>query len=147
MIELLKEKIKESRKLNNKDSLSILTTLLGEIQLESSRRNKDLDQKSCEAIVRKFIKNNNETLKYINCHDDSIDCIGFNYENTILESFLPKTLSKKEIGETLTKNCLESIIQAKNKGQAMGIAMKTLKSLNLPVEGKDVEEVVNEMVN
>jgi hypothetical protein len=36
---------------------------------------------------------------------------------------------------------------AKNKGQAMGIAMKTLKSLNLSVNGKDVEEAVLEMVN
>jgi uncharacterized protein YqeY len=147
MIEILKEKIKESRKENNKQSLSILTTLLGEIQLESSRKNKELNNKDCESIVKKFIKSNNETLEYISPNEDSTDFLSLKYENIILESLLPKTLSQKEISETLIKHCLDAIIGAKNKGQAMGIAMKTLKSLNLSVNGKDVEEAVLEMVN
>ena len=145
MIEILKENIKESRKNKNEYSLKILTTLLGDIQLESSRKNRDLTNQECESIVKKFIKNNNETMKHLDFSEPKF--IDLANEIILLEDLLPKTLSKKEIGEVLTSKCLDAIITSKNHSQAIGVAMQTLKSLNLSVNGKDVNEVVSEMVN
>lgn len=145
MIEVLKENIKESRKNKNEYSLKILTTLLGDIQLESSRKNRDLTNKECESIVKKFIKNNNETMKYLDFSEPKF--IDLANEIILLEDLLPKTLSKKEIGEVLTSKCLDAIIACDNLGQAIGIAMKTLKEFDANIDGKDVSEVVSEMVN
>jgi uncharacterized protein YqeY len=145
MIELLKINIKECRKNKNEDALKVFTTLLGDIQLESSRKNRDLTHKECEDIVKKFIKNNHETMKYLDTTGNKYMSLA--YELSLLQDLLPQTLSLKEINEVLTKHCLDAIIGAKSKGQAMGIAMKTLKSLNFNVDGKDVDEIISEMVN
>lgn len=151
MIEFLKEKIKEARRYKNGVTLNLLTTLLGDFQLESSRKNRELKEIEYHNIIKIFIKNLKESLKHVDSiqsiHSKESLPIVINEEISILEQLLPKTLSKKEIGEVLTSKCLDAIIGAKSKGQAMGIAMKTFKSLNLSVDGKDVEEAVNEMVN
>ena len=144
MIEQMKKEIVSATKSGDTIKKNILKLVVSEVQSEESRRNKSLKDQEIENIVKKFIKNIEETMSYIKKQDPPLDLMK---EIAELSLWLPIKTSKKEIGEVLTKNCLESIIQAKNKGQAMGIAMKTLKSLNLPVEGKDVEEVVNEMVN
>lgn len=145
MIELLKENIKECRKNKNGDALKVFTTLLGEIQLESSRKNRDLTSQERENIVKKFIKSIYESMEHLDSSGSQY--LDLSYELSLLKDLLPQTLSQEAIEKYLTEHCLGAIVGAKNKGQAMGIAMKALKSLNLPVEGRDVEEVVNGMVN
>ena len=156
MIELLKAKIIESRKTNltclnvygaGKIATDLYKTLLGEIELEASRKNRDLKNEEYYSIVKKFVKNGKEFIEQIK--GTGLPMLGakITEEIILLEKLLPETASKKEIAEILTNDCLDAIIGAKNKGQAMGIAMKTLKSFNMNVDGKDVEEVVNEMIN
>lgn len=156
MIELLKEKIKESRKTNltnlnmygaNDIATNLYKTLLGEIELEASRKNRELKIEECYSIIKKFLKSNEDFAENIKNSDRTMLKASLYEEKLLLEALLPKTLSKKEIGEILTKHCLDAIIACDNLGKAMGIAMKTLKSLNLQVNGKDVDEVVNEMIN
>lgn len=155
MIELLKDKIIESRKTNltclnvygaGKIATDLYKTLLGEIELEASRKNRVLKDEECYSIVKKFLKNAKDFVEQIRGTGRPMLGAKITEEIILLEKLLPKTASKKEIGEALTKHCLSDII-GKNKGQAMGLAMKTLKSLNMSVEGKDVEEVVSEMIN
>lgn len=155
MIELLKAKIIESRKTNltclntygaGKIATDLYKTLLGEIELEASRKNRDLKDEECLLIVKKFLKNGKEFIQQIKGTGRPMLGAQITEELILLEKLLPKTASKKEIEEVLTEHC-SSVIIGKNKGQAMGIAMKTLKSIGLSVEGKDVEEVVNGMIN
>lgn len=143
MIEQIKEEIVKATKRKDIITKNILKLVVSEVQAEEARRNKTLSQNEIESIIKKFIKNNEETLQYVK----EPEALVLMNEIATLSLWLPIKTTKKEIGKVLTEHCLDAIVGAKSKGQAMGIAMKTLKSLNLPVEGKDVEEVISGMVN
>lgn len=127
---------------------NILKLVVSEVQLEESRRNKTLKDQEIEGIIKKFIKNIEETMSYMKKKDPYKENppIELVEEITQLMLWLPIKASKKEIEQVLIEHCSSAII-GKSKGQAMGIAMKTLKGLGLSVEGKDVEEVVIGMIN
>lgn len=137
MIQELKNKILVATKEKNKFVKNLYKTLLGEIQLESSRKNKDLDDKECQAIVKKFIKNIDESLTHVNAPKRTF----LEFEKVLLEEFLPETLSRNDILNLINSLGLyDSICTAKNDGMAIGIAMRGLK--NYSVEPSDVKDVV-----
>lgn len=140
MIEKIKTLHRNSIK--NKDTIgkSLYSTLLGEMELEESRKNKALKEEECIVIVKKFIKNINETLQYANPPVRSF----LNMEKELLESLLPKTMSNNDIVSFISHNSdlLHSILAAKTEGQAIGIAMKELKG---KADGKDVKKAVEEL--
>lgn len=65
-------------------------------------------------------------------------------ENAYLTEFLPKTLSVQEIKEALGE-MQEAIKSAPKEGQAMGIAMKFVKTKGLVALGDDVSAAVKEL--
>lgn len=145
MIDLIKEKIKNARLSNNKDYLKILTTLLGEVDLESARKKRDLKDEEIHSIIRKIIKSNNETLEYIPIQSGYIHPL--TVENFLLNSFLPIQLSEEEINQlVLDRNILDVIIE-KPEGQAIGLVMKEIKSANLSADGLTVKNYVNRIKN
>lgn len=68
----------------------LLTTLLGEIGLKTSDKSITITDNDVYAIINKFIKNCNETLKITNSEEVAL-------EKTILESYLPQQLSTEQL--------------------------------------------------
>ena len=137
MKEIIKDLIKRSMK--DKDNLKrdILKLVLGEIQSKESRTGKNLNDDKIESIIRKLIESNLEILSH------KYDVV-LSRENEILGNLLPTVMTTEEIEEAL-KDVSEDIKTANNDGQAMGIAMKTMKSCSGKALGQDVKEVVSDL--
>jgi uncharacterized protein len=97
-----------------------------------------LSDEEAAAIVRKLLKSNHETLGLT---ADEGQKQTLTQEIQILESLLPKTLSVDEIAQLLAP-VAEQLRAAKNSGQATGLAMKHLKSVEANAGGKDVAMAV-----
>lgn len=88
-------------------------------------------------IIRKMIKANEENLGYL-AEGDSRRA-QYQEENELLSALMPSFLSAEQIQAELAGVDLTA---AKSDGQAMGLAMKHLKSKGLSVEGDTVKQVV-----
>jgi hypothetical protein len=119
---------------------SILKVVLGDVQQKSALGEFTLDMG--HALVRKMIKANDETLPHLPAADPRRGKLL--EENQILGSLLPQYWSVQQVCERLQADGV-NIKDAKNDGQAMGLAMQHLKKLNAPVEGQTVKEAVAQM--
>jgi len=118
----------------------ILRVALGEIQTTEARKGALTDD-DVSAIVRKLVKSNRETLDLSTSAEQKAT---LEQEIAILEALLPKGLDEDGLRAALAPQ-LEAIRAAGNDGQATGIAMKALKALGTPVDGKLVGEVVKKL--
>lgn len=145
---MLKDEIKIQmiQAMKDKDVIrkEILRVVLGEFQTIESRESQ-ITEERCQKVIRKIIENNKEVILIVKPEDVE----KLEKENEILESFLPKLLTKEEILGHLTFSSDSSIgkavMEEPNVGKAIGLAMKYFKDNNIPVNGKDVAEVVKEM--
>lgn len=155
-INRLKTRLMQARKKHDEVAKSILTVALGEIEYAAMKQKKPLEEKDCHSIIRKIIQGNNETLECVEQMkseggkaktSDDIDRLL--QENDILENFLPELLSQGEIEKFLAEvdSGFSRIREAKNEGQAMGLAMRALNAANKSVNGNDVKAVVTEVRN
>ena len=129
--------MKEGRTLEKE----ILRVALGEIQTAEHRTSKDATDAEAEAIIRKLIKSNQETLA---ATSDGEKRTTLESEIAILDTLLPKTLSVEEIVALLAP-VADAIKAAGNDGQATGVAMKTLKASGAAVLGNDVSAAVKKL--
>ncbi len=136
------EMLQESIKNKNEIEKNIFRLIKGEISLIEARENKDLSDEKVANIIRKIIQGNEETLSYLPNDDHRRDNLV--NEIKILKSLLPKTLSKDEVLNEITKNqeLTTSIKEAKSDGQATGLAMKFFKTSDFSVAGDVVANVV-----
>jgi hypothetical protein len=118
----------------------ILRVALGEIQTIEARKGA-LTEDEVAAIVRKLVKSNRETLDLSTSAEQRAT---LEQEIAILEALLPKGLDEDGLRAALSPQ-LDAIRAAGNDGQAIGIAMKALKALGTPVDGKLVGEVVKKL--
>ena len=119
---------------------SILRVLIGEVDTFEAR-GKSADNEKIYGIINKIISSNEETLK-------AKDNVVLVQENTILRTYLPKYLKEEEIYKIFTDNNeIDKIKNSDNEGKAIGLAMKFVKSLSLPVLGDDVRKVVLKVRN
>lgn len=88
--------------------------------------------------LRKVIKSNEETLLVATSEETKAKLLE---ENQVLNGLLPETWDVAKILAALEPVAAQ-IKEAKGDGPATGVAMKLLKSLGAPVEGKDVGEAV-----
>jgi uncharacterized protein YqeY len=119
----------------------ILRVAVGEITTEAARPGRQGSDEEAQAILRKLVKSNEETLASTRDHEKRAT---LQKENEILAGFLPKSLSPDEIRVALAP-VLEQIKLAGNDGQATGIAMKQLKSVAAIANGKDVALAIKEL--
>jgi uncharacterized protein YqeY len=122
----------------------LLKVVLGELQ-QKSASGKVTDEQGL-AIVKSMIKNNIEkVLPHLKEGDERKTVI--EEENKILQALLPAYLTVEQVKELLAKyqGLTEDIQAAKNDGQATGLAMKYLKSLNAQVEGETVKQAILEL--
>ena len=137
LIDQIKSRITLAMKAKNTVEKEVLRVALGEMQIAETRAG-SLSDEEAGAIVRKLLKSNHETLGLTT---DEAQKQTLTQEIQILESLLPKTLSVDEIVELLGP-VADQLRAAKSSGQATGVAMKHLKSVNANAGGKDVAAAV-----
>ncbi|HTA88736.1 MAG TPA: GatB/YqeY domain-containing protein [Polyangiaceae bacterium] len=121
----------------------ILRVAVGEITTEAARPGRQGSDEEAQAILRKLVKSNEETLASTTEEEKRAILLK---ENEILAEFLPKSMTTDEIASAL-EPVVAQIKAAGNDGQATGVAMKQLKSTGAIVNGKDVAVVIKALRN
>jgi uncharacterized protein YqeY len=119
----------------------ILRVAVGEITTQAARASSTGGDEEAQAIIRKLIKSNEESLAVC---EDAERRSALELENRTLGELLPKSLTVEEI-VLLLDAVKDAIRAAGNDGQATGVAMKTLKASGAVVNGKDVSSAVRQM--
>lgn len=120
----------------------LLKVVLGEMQ-QKAASGKVTDEQG-HSLVKSMIKNNVEKV-LVHLKTDDPRRAPIEEENKVLGSLLPVYLTAEQIMDKLTGGLEIAISAAKNEGQAVGLAMKYLKSMNAKVEGDTVKAVVQKM--
>lgn len=101
LIEQIRQKQIQARKERSADA-SLLTTLLGEAEMVGKNAgNRAPTDEEVVTVIKKFIKNIDETLAVIKHPEASAQLVG---EKAALEKFLPKQLDEDTL-RMITKNC------------------------------------------
>jgi hypothetical protein len=140
LVDEMKRRMMAAMKSGNAVEKEILRVALGEIQTAAARGGA-ADDAAAQAVVRKLLKSNEETLAVAT---DAAQRATLEQEITVLQSLLPQTLGVAQIVEALTP-VREQIRVAANDGQATGVAMKHLKASGATVSGRDVTEAVKQI--
>jgi len=140
----LQTKLTQARKSGDKDSLNLLSVILGELSTLKARNGKEPTEEQVDNLIRSFRDKNNETLALLAGKGREADETRLNKENAYLSSLLPVTMTVEEIKTALAEQVTE-VRSAKSSGQATGVAMKLLKSKGLKVLGDDVKMAVEDL--
>jgi uncharacterized protein len=140
----LRELITTASKSHDVLSRDVLKVLLGEIQLKDAAT-----EEAQHDIVRKLIKSNQTSIDEMAKQTESKEGWEDNknklvMEIAILQPLLPKTWSEDEIKDFIIKHGVD-VKSVDNQGKAIGIAMKSLKAENAPVDPATVRKVVEEL--
>jgi hypothetical protein len=92
LIEQLKNDLKQARFNRDMASVTLLSTLLGESEMVGKNKNRMTTDEEFVAVVKKFLKNIDDTLKYHPTNESDLVA-----EKAQLENYLPKQLSKDDI--------------------------------------------------
>ena len=134
---LIRAKITEAVKARDNVTRDILRFTLGEMQRFVGN---PTDEDNI-ATIRKIIKGIEITAGLAE-KQETIDSL--NKEKEILNQFLPKTMSKKDIITFIAEKKIE-IDKTSQNGKIMGLLMKALKLDNRIVDANIVKEVVAEL--
>jgi uncharacterized protein YqeY len=140
LLDQIKTRMFQAMKAGSAIEKEILKVAMGEITTDAARPGKKGDDAEAQAILKKLVKSNEETLAV---SQDESQKQTLRTEIEVLLSFLPKTLGVPEIVAALAP-VAEAVKAAGNDGQATGIAMKHLKALGVEVNGKDVSAAVRQ---
>ena len=129
--------------MKEKDEVSrdILRLVIGDVDGRLARSVK-MSEEIVESVIRKHIKQNNESLAFHKEGDGHYERI--TTQSKLLNSLLPEAISVERIGEVLAPISYE-ILGADNMGQAIGLGIKHLKALDYAANGSDVKLVVEKM--
>jgi uncharacterized protein YqeY len=141
LLEELKQRMFQAMKAGRKVEKEILRVAIGEIETAESRSSEPLTDAASQAILRKLVKSNEETLSLT---EDPEQQEVLKAELETLREFLPKSLSVDAIVEALSA-VSDAIARAPNDGAAVGVAMKALKAVGATVDGKAVAEAVRRL--
>lgn len=149
---MLIQKIKEARLAAMKSGDKLKSNLLG-LVIGTLQQDGKTDDADVVRVCQKLVKNNKELISSIlkettdgvRSLDHQAKILDAENENSLLETFLPKSWSEEEIREAIKKENLD-VLGAASEGQAMGLVTKTLKSLSkAPFDGKLVRSIVAEL--
>lgn len=136
LIEQIKHNQLAARKGHMTETASLLTTLIGEAEMVGKNvGNRAPTDEEVIAVIKKFVKNIDETLKVIDPHSDAYGV--FVREHMVLVAYLPKQLSEIEL------NGLCATI-AGEVGKDKGALMKAFKTrFSGQYDGKLLASVVD----
>ena len=141
LLDEIKARMFKAMKAGDTLEKEILRLAVGEITTEAARPGRQGNDEEAQAILRKLIKANDETLESVS---DAERRAELQREIEVLRSLLPRALGEDELIEALTV-VAESIRAAGNDGQATGIAMKQLKAGGIVADGKLVGAAVKRL--
>ena len=141
LVDELKKRIATAVKDGDSVARDVLRLALGEIQTAEARKNTQLSDEEAAAALRKLVKSNEETL---GLSGEGEQATTLKKEIEVLTSLLPKQMSVDEIVAALASQ-VDAIKAAKADGQAVGVAMKHLKSTGASVTGNDVQAAVKKL--
>jgi uncharacterized protein len=141
LLDQIKAQMFQAMKAGNTVEKEILKVAMGEITTDAARADKKGDDAETQAILKKLVKSNEETLQ---ASQDETQKATLRAEIAVLSAFLPKALGVAEIVTALAP-VAEAVKAAGNDGQATGVAMKHLKGLGAEVNGKDVSAAVRQL--
>jgi uncharacterized protein len=141
LVDQIKARMFQAIKAGQHIEKEILRVAVGEITTEAARPGRQGSDEEAQAILRKLVKSNEETLASTTDEEKRTTLLE---ENEILAGFLPKSMTPEEITAALVP-VVPQIKAAANDGQATGVAMKQLKSLGAIVNGKDVALAIKEL--
>jgi uncharacterized protein YqeY len=127
-----------ARKLRNQVAASALTTLIGEAEMVGKNAGREVTDAEVIAVVGKFIKNINETLKALSAND--VRSSAYLEELRIYENFMPQQLDAMRLEMTITGIMM-------TVGKNTGTIMKELKAgFSGQYDGKLASEIVKRLV-
>jgi uncharacterized protein len=144
--EKVRQKFEEAKRAGHREDKNLLSVILGDISTAEARSGKEVVDAEVEKMLRKMVESNVETVRQMKSHGraDDPQLAVLERESALLQSLLPQTLDATAIVQALAPVQAE-IVNAKNDGQATGVAMKHLKSLSLSVQGQDVSAAVKQI--
>ncbi len=142
----VRQKFEDAKRAGNREEKNLLSVILGDISTAEARSGKEVADGDVEKLLRKMVESNSETANQLRSHHrgDDPQLAILEREVAILKSLLPQTLDAQAIVKAL-EPVRGDILNAKNDGQATGVAMKHLKSLSLSVQGQDVSAAVKQI--
>lgn len=135
----IKEDLLSARRNKDTQSLKLLSTLLGETQRHIPPAERD---EEIVPVLRKMVENLRSTANLLSPDDSRL--AEYHWQEKQLQRYLPKELSSDDIKNKLD-HVKNDICSAKSEGQAVGLAMKELKSQGILPEGKLVKQVVQSL--
>jgi uncharacterized protein YqeY len=141
LLDAIKAQMFKAMKAGNAVEKEILRVAVGEITTEAARDGRTGSDEEAQAILRKLVKSNDESIA---AGVDDAKKATLIEENRILAEFLPKSLGVDAIVAALA-SVADAVKAAGNEGQATGVAMKHLKSTGAVVQGKDVAAAVKKL--
>lgn len=123
MYNMLKQDIKEAT-LERSDSLPFLRTIKSEIDAKAKNDgNREATDKDVIAIVKRFVKNNSETIDALTSQNKELP-LEISKERDILSRYLPKQISEDHLNTYIK----EKIDQYGTDKKTMGMIMKDLNN-------------------
>lgn len=135
LLQKLKNDQLSLRKLKNSKDALILTTLIGEASIIGKNNgNRESTDSEVITVIKKFIKNIEETLKIVPDHEKSL------YEKDILTKYLPEQLTNIELEDIVLKLKTENNFK-------MGDIMKYLKeNFEGRYDGKNASQLIKKIL-
>jgi uncharacterized protein YqeY len=131
LIEQVRNDMHEAKKSKDLLKANLLSTLYSEM-FTQSKNGKPFTEDDSIKIIKKFIKNTDETLSFDIPEDARKK---YTTEKQVLESYLPKQMSKEEIEKEVT--------QLMSEGKAMKDIMAYFKENHSGIyDGKTVSDIV-----
>jgi|SRR3989338_6973648 len=145
----IKEQIQKSMK--NKEEIklnvlrAILTALTNELVANKRKPSEILEDDKALRVIQRMTRQRKDSIEQFK-KGGRADLVQKEKEELVfIEPFLPKMLSRKEIEKVALTKKAELKIEDKSKtGILMGAVMKELQG---KVEGKDVKEIVEKLLN
>jgi len=144
--EKVRQRFEDATRSGQREEKNLLSVILGDISTAEARSGKQIPDADVEKLLRKLVESNTETVNQMKSHHraDDPQVAVLEREIAFLKTLLPQTLDAEAIVKVLEPVWAE-IVNAKNDGQATGLAMKHLKSQSLSVQGQDVAAAVKQI--
>ena len=141
LIDKIRADLLTARKNRQTIATNSLTALVGEaVAVGKNAGNRDSTDEEVIAMVRKFLKNLEETKRNLVAHNK--DTSACDEEITVISKYLPQQMSADELRTAV------SAIVTEHAGANMGIVMKVLKEKYAGLyDGKIASEIVKQVLN
>ena len=142
MLPLLQEELKAAMKAKDKATLTGLRNIIGKLKAQRIDKGENLTDQECIQILQSSVKQLKDSIEQYEKggRDDLAEVEAF--ELKLIEKYLPKQLSEKEIRISVQKTIKSTGAKSmQDMGRVMGSVMKNLAGA---VDGKVVQKIVQE---